>query len=231
METVVTVMMILVCFNYLLKQTCRRSGFVLCSAVVCTLFLGLIWPCAIEQSKSQVSEWLADSALMLDAAVVLTVEVTIQIAFCIMAEHIHTSERVKPSMIWLYRLLQWFPGILVFPVLFSLLVAAIFALPGISFPSVAWTTGLLVFAIILPGTWGLKRLLPEREVRLELLFLSNALLLLLGVIATVNGQTAVAGQTQVDWKALAGVMLLVAAGLAGGMALRRKTPNTHSFHT
>lgn len=218
METVVLVMMIVVCFNYLLKQTWRKPFYVAFSAVVCALLVGLAWPWAIEQSKNQIAGWLADSALMLDLAVLLTLEVALQMTFCIVAAHIHTAGRVKPSVVWIYRLLRWFPGLLVFPVLFSLLVAAIFALPGVSFPLVAWSLAAVVAVVIPLGRWALKHLLPEKEIRLELLFLANALIALLGIIATVNGRTAVAGVTSVDWPALGGVTSFVAAGLLLGVA-------------
>ena len=49
METVVLVMLIVVCFNYLLKQTWRKPFFVALPAVVCALFAGLAWPWAFEQ--------------------------------------------------------------------------------------------------------------------------------------------------------------------------------------
>ncbi|WP_302251016.1 hypothetical protein [uncultured Alistipes sp.] len=221
METVVLVMMIVVCFNYLLKQTWRKAYFVAVSAVVCALFVGLAWSWAIEQSKKQIADWLADSALMLDLAVLLTLEVALQMTFCVVAAHIHTAGRVKPSVVWLYRLLRWFPGLLIFPVLFSLLVAAIFAMPGTSFPLVAWSLAAIVAVAIPLGRWALKRLLPEKEIRLELLFLTNALIALLGIIATVNGRTAVAGATAVDWPALGSVMSLVAAGGLLGVAVFR----------
>ena len=221
METVVLVMMTVVCFNYLLKQTWRKPFFVALSAVVCALFVGLAWPWAIEQSKNQIAGWLADSALMLDLAVLLTLEVALQMAFCIVAAHIHSAGRVKPSVVWAYRLLRWFPGLLIYPVLFSLLVAAIFALPGVSFPLTAWSLAAVVAAVIPLGRWALKHLLPEKEIRLELLFLTNALIAILGIIATVNGRTAVAGITSVDWPSLGGVMAFVAAGLLLGMAAFR----------
>lgn len=221
METVVLVMMIVVCFNYLLKQTWRKPFYVAFSAVVCALLVGLAWPWAIEQSKNQIAGWLADSALMLDMAVLLTLEVALQMTFCVVAAHIHTAGRVKPSVVWIYRLLRWFPGLLVFPVLFSLLVAAIFALPGISFPLTAWSLAATVAVAIPLGRWALKHLLPEKEIRLELLFLANALIAILGIIATVNGRTAVAGITSVDWPSLGGVMAFVAAGLLLGMAAFR----------
>lgn len=221
METVVLVMMMLVCFNYILKQTNRKIYSVVFSAAVCALFCGSMWPYAIEQSKSQISVWLSDSALMLDVAVVLTLEVSIQMAFCILSAHMQTSGKAKPRTIWAYRILRWFPGVLIFPVLFSILVSLLFALPGTSFSLVAWSLAGAVFVAIPLGAWALKRLLPEKEIRLELLFLSNSLIAVLGVIATVNGRTAVAGTGEVDWMASAGVGLLVGLGLVAGVAAYR----------
>ncbi|MDE6483034.1 MAG: hypothetical protein K2L01_04665, partial [Rikenellaceae bacterium] len=180
MKTVVLVMMILVCFNYIMKQTYRKFYSVVFSAVVCALFTGSMWHYAIEQSKSQISVWLSDSALMLDVAVILTIEVAIQMAFCLLSAHIDTSGKVKPRTIRTYRILRWFPGVLIFPVLFSLLVSVIFALPGTSFPLVAWSLAGVVLIVLLGGTYGMKRLLPEKEIRLELLFLSNAMIAVLG---------------------------------------------------
>ena len=221
MESVVLVMMILVCFNYILKQTYRKVYSIAFSAIVCALFVDLMWPYAIEQSKSQISDWLANSALMLDIAVILTLEVAVQMAFCVLSAHIQTSGKVKPITIWVYRVLRWFPGVLIFPVLFSLLVSAIFALPGVSFSLIAWVLAAIVFIVIPLAAWGVKWLLPEKEIRLELLFLSNALIAILGVIATVNGQTAVAGISDVDWKALGGVVSLLICGLALGIIAYR----------
>lgn len=221
METVVLVMMILVCFNYVLKQTYRKIYSVVFSSAVCALFVGLMWPYAIEQSKSQISDWLADSTLMLDIAVVLTLEVAIQMAFCILSAHIQTSGKVKTITIWVYRILRWFPGVLIFPVLFSLLVSTIFALPGVSFSLVAWVLAAIVFVVIPLGSWVLRWLLPEKEIRLELLFLANALIAILGVIATVNGQTAVVGISEVDWSALSGIVVLLIFGLMAGVIAYR----------
>lgn len=223
METVLWVLMILVCFNYVLKQTYRKMYSVFFSAVVCALFVGWSWPYAIEQSKSQITVWLSDSELMLDIAVVLTLEVAVQMAFCLLSAHMQTSGKVKPVTLWTYRLLRWFPGVLIFPVLFSVLVSAIFTWPGTSFSQVAWTLAASLLAVIPLASWLLRKLLPEKDIRLELLFLTNALIAILGVIATVNGQTAVTGISEVDWKALGGIVALLLAGLfAGAVSYRIK---------
>ena len=46
----------------------------------------------------------------------------------------------------------------------------------------------------------------------------------MAVIATVNGQTAVAGVSEVDWRALAGVLGLIAAGVLAGSFVRTARP-------
>lgn len=220
METVVFILMVLVCFNYALKQTYRKPYAVAISASVCALFTALMQPYAIEQSRTQIADWLADSELMLDTAVVLTLEVVLQMAFCLLAVHVRTAGELSRRTIRCYRALRWFPGILIFPVLFSLLVAMIFQFPGTPFRTIAWSTAAGVFILALAGPVLLRRLLPEKEIRLEMLFLSNALIAMLGVISTVNGRTAVVTQGQVDWAALAAVGGLVLAGTLAGLLLR-----------
>lgn len=217
METVVLVMMMLVCFNFVVKQTYNSAYAVMLSAVLCALFTGFMWPYAIEQSRTQVSDWLSDPQLMLDVAVVLTVEVAVQMYFCMLMAGNGVGESRKSR--YLRIALQWFPGLLVFPVLFSIVVAAIFSFPGTSFALVAWLLAGAVLVAVPLLSWVVKWMLPENEIRLELLFLSNALIAIMGIIATVNGTTAVAGIAEVDWHALAGVLAIVVAGLCCGYGL------------
>ena len=100
METVVLVLMILVCFNFMLKQTYRKLRSVLAISVICALFVGLMWSYAIEQSKTQIADWLANPALMLDTSVVLSVEVVLQMTFCMLAAHIQSAGLVKKRVLW-----------------------------------------------------------------------------------------------------------------------------------
>ncbi len=231
METVVFVLMILVCFSFMLKQTYRKNRSVAVIAVVCALFTGLMWPYAIEQSKTQIADWLADTALMLDTAVLLTLEVILQMTFCMLAAHVQTSGPLRKRTLWMYRALRWFPGILIFPVLFSALVALIFAFPGVSFSLLSWSMAAGILILIPAGTWLLRRVMPEKDVRLELLFLVNALIAVLGVVATVNGRTAVAGISGADWSALAALIVIVVLGaLAGFVAYRIKLKKKAKKH-
>jgi hypothetical protein len=222
METVVVVLMILVCFNFMLKQTYRKQWSVITIAIISALFVGLIWPYAIEQSKTQIADWLANPTLMLDTSVILSIEVVLQMAFCMLAAHMLTTGPIKKRTLWAYRALRWFPGILIFPVLFSGLVYLIFSFPGVSFAFIAWTMAASVLILIPVGTLFLRWFLPEKELRLEILFLTNALMAILGIIATVNGRTAVSGISEVDWNALGGLIGLLILGGCLGLIIRKR---------
>ncbi|MDE5622250.1 MAG: hypothetical protein K2K30_05830 [Alistipes sp.] len=221
METIVFILMVLVAIGFLLKLTWSRFRIVAATAGLCALFTGAALPWAVEQSRTQIADWLADPALMLDTAVVLTLEVVVQMAFCLLAVHVRTAGALRSSTLRWYRALRLFPGVLLFPVLFSILVAVIFSFPGVSFELIGWGTAVGVLAAIPVGSRLLLRLLPEEEVRLELLFLVEALIAVLGIVATVNGRTAVVAESPVDWSALAGVLALAAAGASAGLLVRR----------
>ena len=217
MDTVVLVLMLLTAFNFLLKQTFWKAIAVGVIAAICAVFAGLMWPYAIEQSKSQIANWLGNQPLMLDTSVILSIEVCIQMAYAMLAVHVSNDYPVKPRMIVMYRFLRWFPGVLIFPVLFSGLVYLIFAFPGISFQTIAWSYATFILVVIPCGRYLLLYLLPEKKLRLELFFLTNALVAILGIVATVNGKTSAAGVSEIDWKALLGVTAIALTGGALGL--------------
>lgn len=93
MDTVVLVLMLLIAFNFLLKQTFWKTVAVGIIATVAALFAGLMWPYAIEQSKTQIADWLGNTALMLDTSVLLTIEVSLQMAYAMLAVHVASAIR------------------------------------------------------------------------------------------------------------------------------------------
>lgn len=221
METLVLILMILVCFNFLLKQTYQKWPTLIVMSVVVALFIGFSWPYAIEQSKTQIHDWLDNPSMMLDTAVILNLEVIIQIGFCLLAANMMTTGKIDRRIVWYYRLLRWFPGILILPVLFICLVQLIFHFPGARFSVISWTFAGGLLLLIPAGARLLRWLLPEKELRLELLFLTNALIGVLGVVATVNGRTAVKGISELNLKALAGISILTLIGIVIGFYYRK----------
>ena len=78
--------------------------------------------------------------------------------------------------------------------------------------------GILLPAVALAIRW----LLPEKEIRLELLFLGSALVLTLGIIATVNGTTTFKGSDPIEWMALcAFIALALVCALIGFVRYKR----------
>lgn len=221
METVVTLMMLLTVGCFLLKQTFMGVRQILVTAVVVMMFVALMWPFAITQSKTQIASWLSNPQLMLDVAVLLSVDIALEIAFCVTDVDVRTSRKVSRRKRMWFRFLRHFPGLLVFPVFFAVLVWAIFALPGVDFALVGWSLGVALLFVLPLLAYLLRRLVPEEELRLELLFLCNLLLGGLGVIATVNGTTAVKGVSQVNYAALGAMAALILVFGGVGFVARR----------
>lgn len=213
--------MVLVGFSFVMKLCGYKMWQLLAMSFVCALFIGFSWNLAAQQSRTEIAAWLADRTLMQDVAVILTLDVVLQMAYCLMAVNLMTSGPVKRRTVVIYRLLRIFPGIMVFLVLFGLLVTCVFAFPGVPFPLISWSMAAAVLILLPLAVVGVKRLLPEKEIRLELLFLSNALTAALGIIATVNGTTVSDSVDQVDFTALAAVCAIVLAGGVAGFLLYR----------
>lgn len=207
--------MILVCFNFLLKQTFTGLRVMVATTILLAAFAVFTWPMAIEQSKTQIADWLQNTGLMRDMAVILTLDVVAQLTFCIFTVRMPMPEKARRRSRIIQRFLAVYPSLAVFPVVFGGLVELIFSLPGVSFTLIACSLGGLILLVVPLGSRLLRMLLPENDLRLEMLFLSNVLVAGIGVVATVNGDTQNSPAENVDFVALA----LFAALFAGGFVL------------
>ena len=209
MEIVVLVLMFLVMFMTWLKLSFLKAWHIAVISAVCSLFIVLTWRIAIEQSRNEISEWLGNQRLMLDTSVVLTIEVLWQMCFCLLSGKLLYGEKVGRRTIFAYRVLRFFPGVLILPVLFYALIQAVYAFTGVSFSLVAWAMAAFVFLLMPAGAYAIRFLLPEKPLRLEILFLCASMILILGIIATVNGSTKFKGSDPIEWAAL-GTFALIA---------------------
>ena len=215
MEIVVMIIMLLLVVSFLLRMTLngRITAAVWCAAVA--LFVVLTRDAATAQSKSTIAEWLSQPELMLDTAVWITVDVAFQIGYCLLAAKLVGGSLDKTDR-WLFRVCRLLPGVLIFLVLFALHTEMVFALTGVDFTFIAWSVAggiMLLFPLLAAA---LNRLIPEAEIRLELLFMVNLLVAALGIIATVSGRTAAVGTNRIEWSALADVVVIAAVGLIVG---------------
>nr|MDE6264336.1 hypothetical protein [Paramuribaculum sp.] len=104
-------------------------------------------------------------------------------------------------------------------VMFSCLVELIFEFAGTDFFTVSYSLGAVIFIGFPALAAGLKYLMPEKPVRLELVFYSNCITAMLGVIATVNGRTAATGTNEINLPALGAIAALCVAGALAGLIL------------
>lgn len=220
MEIVLMIIMALVTVSFLLKMTCHGwiGKIVWCAAGA--IFIVLTCDSATTQSKTQIADWLSQPDLMLDTSVWLTVDVAFQLCFCVLAAK-SLGDTLSKTERALLRICRLIPGLLIFPVLFAILTELIFSLPGVDFSLIARSLaiGLLILFPLLSA--GIRYLIPEAEIRLEMIFMVNLLTAALGVIATVNGRTAAVGTNTVEWSALAGIAVILLAGAAAGMIYYR----------
>ncbi|MFG6391136.1 MAG: hypothetical protein K1V76_02335, partial [Candidatus Amulumruptor sp.] len=115
METLVMVIMLLVAVAFVMKLTYHGPVGLAVTCVMGALFVLMTWEYATVQSKTQIADWLSDPALMLDTSVVLTLDVAVQMAMCVlMAKKVATGSLSRKSDAFL-ELILWFPGILIFP--------------------------------------------------------------------------------------------------------------------
>lgn len=230
MEAVVVVLMIIAVVNFWLKLTFVKTWQVWVFAALAAFFVYAMQPVAIMQSKTQLMDALHNPALMQDIALILSLEVVLELAFCLLATRYYTHDELRPRTRWVFHALRFFPGILIFPVLFVVLTNVIFALPGWNFRVTAILVALAVILVVAIGVLVVRRLLPEKSLRLELLFIGNVMVALLGIVATVNGRTAVEGTDKVNWLAMAGILVIIIVFTLIGMAyyrfkLKRKRDN------
>ncbi len=165
METLIYILILFVILSALLKLSFWRwwqAAIYSATIALTTVLLFGNW--AVEQSKTQLADYLQNSAALNNMAMVITLET-----------------------IATYRFTA-FPPLLLFPVSFYLLTQIIFANPGTSFePStgvVALTLGIGLPLLARAVCW----LLPEREFRRELLIILTTLLCVLGLLSTQSGK-------------------------------------------
>lgn len=225
MQSLVLALMLLVSVNFMLKQTFLPWKYVFVVAVVAALFVGFSWPWAVEQNKLQIAAWLCSPSMMADTAVLLTMEVALQMAFCIVEVRWRDRKEISRWDKMVTGFLRYFTGLLFFAVLFSLMVTLVFALPGVSFTLISWSLAGMVLLLVPAFVWLVKFILPENRLRLELLFMLNILIAGLGIVATVNGRTAIEGTNSVNWTTLAALLALILAvaaiGLFSGKIIKR----------
>ncbi|MDL2320675.1 hypothetical protein LJC45_06055 [Alistipes sp. OttesenSCG-928-B03] len=215
MELVIQILMLFIVLNTVLKLSFWRWWQAALFGVVCGAFVMAVLPAATQQSKSQLADFLANRTIMQDAAVLVTMEVSVCFAFCFLI-----SRRIYGGALSRWgRVLMCYPGLLVFAVLFYLLTQTIYAMPGTDFRTIGWGVAAAATIGMPLMRWLVRKLLPEADFRVEVHFLVSLFVCLLGLIATVNGNVTYAAVEQpTDWRMLLTALLIFVAAFTAGAA-------------
>ncbi|MDR2475028.1 MAG: hypothetical protein LBD45_04140 [Bacteroidales bacterium] len=170
-------------------------------------FVVLTCQWAILQSKTQLADFLGNTTIMQNAAVLITLESVLGIAFCF--SQLRAMFGVQKAK-WWKRLLNGYPCLLLFPVLFYLQTQLIFALPGVDFMVLSYTLAAMVWVVLPLGARGIAYLIPEKELRMEVFFLVNLFVCILGLIATVNGNVIYSAVKGSDKASIAHILPILA---------------------
>ncbi len=200
METVVPILMLFIAIGSLLKVSFNNFWYSILIGTVAAIFIVATYQFATLQSKTQLADYLQNSNMMQNIAVLVTIESGIMFAFDFLSLRRLFGRKVKR---WIMLLLNWFPGLLIFPVLFFILTQAIFSFPGVRFETTAWLMAASAFILFPALAYGFKKLISDEELRFEVHFIVTLVVTILGLICTVNGNVTYAATEQaVDWKAI-----------------------------
>ncbi len=207
MELVILILILFIVINTILKLSFWKWWQTGIFALICAGFVVWMYPYAIQQSKTQIADYLQNVNAMQNAAVLVTIESAVCFGFCFAALRNMFGKTVKR---WV-KAFYWYPGLLIFPVLFYVLTQSIFALPGTSFSTIAYGLAAIIIVALPLLSYGIRLLIPEKEFRLEIHFLVSLFVCILGLITTVNGN--------VTYKAMEEPLNLKAITLSAGLFL------------
>jgi len=170
---------------------------------------------AILQSKTQIASLLQDVGALQNMAVIVTIESAVNFAFC---AYRFGESSGKPR--WWQSVLEWYPSLLVFPVMFSVLTQVIFMAVGVDFSVTAAAVAGASFVLLPLMAEGMKRLVPDTDGRVETHVLLSCLVCVLGLVSTVTGKMIYrSNEIPVDWRtvgvAALAFLVLFLAGFIG----------------
>lgn len=213
MELIIQTLILFIVINTVLKLSFWQWWQAALFGAVCAAFIVLTCPYAANQSKTQLADYLSNSRILQDMAVLITAESAICFGFCFIALREIWGRKVK----YLGAFLRWYPGLLIFPALFYLQTQLFFGLPGVDFNVISYAMAGGVFLLLPLLAKAMRYLLEEKELRLEVFFLVSLFICIIGLISTVNGNvTYAATKEPLNVKAIALSTLLFAASFVIG---------------
>lgn len=188
MELIIHILMLFITVNCIFKLSFWKLWQTAVYSLAAGAFVAGTWRYAILQSKTQIADYLQNTVALQDMAIIITLESAVCFAYCVAYLRGMYGKKNR----WWVEVLKWYPSLLLFPVLFYCLTEAIFLLVGTNFGTTAYSLAAVVVVALPLLSRGVKYLVPEQELRLEIHFLVSLFVCILGLLTTVNGKTTYA---------------------------------------
>lgn len=220
MELIIDVLMLFVLLACLFKLSLWRWWQQVAYGLLLAAFAAWSVRYAVEQSKTQIADYLQNVDALQTMAILVTIESAVGIAYAL--AWLGGEEARGRGAALVRRLLRWYPSLLMFPVVFYLLTQTVFAATGVPFATTAWlfAGGIAVLVPLLSQV--VRSLLPDEESRVEIYLLLVVAVCILGLLSTQHGRMVYAAQeAPIDWPALLLTLsLFLLMALAGYAAYR-----------
>lgn len=184
MNIIIDILILFIILNTLLKLSFWKVWQILIMGILAGGFIYFVYPFAIEQSQLKMKEHLQNSEILGNIAVLVTLESAVCLSFCFTALQEYLNGRKSK---W-NSVLKCYPGLLIFPVLLFLLTQSFFTFTGFDFEILSMLFAVIVITIIIGLSFGVRYLIPEKDLRLEIHFLMSLFVAILGLIVTTSGK-------------------------------------------
>lgn len=177
-------MILFVVINSSIKFSFVETKYLIGWGIILGAFVMLVYPYAMAQSQIQIEAMLKNTEILSNIAVLISLEAIVCISFCFVA--LMDLYKVDVDKKWL-KILRYYPCILMFPILFYWLTQAMFSFTGVDFFLIAIGVAIISVLIFPALSYGIKIIIPEKDLRLEIHFLLSLFTTILGLISTTNG--------------------------------------------
>ncbi|HAJ98411.1 MAG TPA: hypothetical protein DCM62_00140 [Bacteroidales bacterium] len=223
MTHLVHLLMALIVIHFVFRQSMQRLGVNLACAVIAGLSLVLLQPAITAQSKTQLEGFLTNPEVLSTLTILVILECVLVAAWCFAKQ---SKSGKKPAVA---KILEWFPGVMAWPVLWYFLARAIFEFPGASFQNIALIVAAGVFIILATVPTLIRNILPENDLRKELLFMLSMLLIMLSAIAPVQGTPIFSTTQNPQLLSLLTFVTFASLLFGGGILLNKIKTRRHTF--
>ncbi|GJQ07311.1 hypothetical protein CAPN010_14690 [Capnocytophaga cynodegmi] len=192
MEILISVLLVSIALSTILKISFWKAKYRLILSVLVGLFVMCVYPIATEQSQTELKWWLEDTNVLSTMAVIITIESMLYAGFCFLSiKDLYVSQKSKKFLV-----LEAYSGLLIFPMSFYIATQSMFYFTGTDFLIIAIFVALGLVVGIFTMSYLIRWLLPEKDIRLEMLFLVSLLVAVLGLVTTANGKIVYVSKNQ-----------------------------------